>query len=108
MPAKKTPRATKFMILVDGKPVEWPGYESTAALGVVFDKSGYHSVMLMTGVVLARGFGSIDAAHAFNLAVAADKKLKPGTSSIQEFYASGGGLSATKTAIEKIRKRATK
>jgi hypothetical protein len=104
---RKTPAPTRFNILVDGKSVEWPGFESTPALGIVADKGSFSSVMLMSGATLAKGFASLDLAHAFNLAVAADKKLNPGTPDLKEFYARAGGLAAAKALVEKIKKRVT-
>ena len=109
MVARKTPPPIRFNVLVDGKPVEVSGYESTPALGIASDgPRTYASVMLMSGVVLEKKFASIDEAHAFNVAVAAEKKLQPGTSNLLDFYARGGGLAATKLLLQRIRKRVTK
>lgn len=105
--AKKLPPLS-FAVLVDGKPVEMAGFSSTPALAIVQDGKTFASVMLMNGAVLAQRFESITEAHSFNLAVASDKRLRPGTADLHEFYASGGGVAATKLALEKLRKKVSK
>ena len=99
----------RFKMLVDGKPVDVGGWESSAALAVARDSEPltYASVMLLSGAVLARGFRSSDEAHRFNLAIAGEKKLFVGTPDLHEFYARAGGLAAARALVEKVRKKVT-
>lgn len=104
----RAPSPSVFKVLVDGKPVMVTGWASSAALAVAQDGETYASAMLLSGGVLARGFETLDAAHAFNLAVAQEKKLHPGALDLQEFYARAGGLAAAKKLVEAIRKKLSK
>lgn len=104
----RLPSPSVFKVLVDGAPVVVSGWASSAALAVAQDGEAFASVMLLSGGVLARGFETLDEAHAFNLAVAQDKKLHPGALDLHEFYARAGGLAAAKKLVETIRKTMVK
>ena len=103
--ARKKLPSKIFKVLVDGKPVEVKGWESTPALAIAPDGPKFTSVMLLNGGILERGFPSLDAAHSFNIVVSLDKKLHPGTPNLLEFYEKGGGLGAVKVKLAEIRKK---
>ena len=106
MPKKLNPKKTMiFKVLVDGKPVELRGWQTTPALAIAPDGDKFASVMLLNGGILERGFASLHLADQFNRAVASEKKLFPGTPHLLEFYERAGGLGAAKAMIERIRKK---
>ena len=92
---RKGPTPLKFKLVVAGALREINGFESCHALGVVATGNGFGSVMLMPGLILEDGFGSVAEAHAFNLAAVAHPDL------------SGGEAKARET-IAKIRKQLEK
>ena len=56
---RKGPTPLKFKLVVAGALREINGFESCHALGVVATGNGFGSVMLMPGLILEDGFGSV-------------------------------------------------
>lgn len=105
MPRHAQPTPQRFKVYAGDELVEIDGWASAHTLGIAPSGDGFASVMLMAGAVLAVGFSTIEAVHAFNLAVL-EAKLFVGTPRIEEFYARAGGADAAALLIEKARRRA--
>ncbi len=105
---RKGPTPLKFKLVVAGALREINGFESCHALGVVATGNGFGSVMLMPGLILEDGFGSVAEAHAFNLAAVAHPDLFVGTPFIEEFMERAGGEAKARETIAKIRKQLEK
>lgn len=107
MPRHAHPTPQRFKVYVGGELFEVDGWASAHTLGIAPSSDGFASVMLMAGAVLADGFTTIEAAHAFNLVVLDEAKLFVGTPRLDEFYARAGGADSAALLIEKAKRRAS-
>lgn len=103
IPAKPKPR--KFKLRHGSTLMEVEGWETSYTLGIYASADGFASAMLMSGMMLADGFETLEQAHEFNkLVIKAD--VFTGTPFLDEFFERAGGVEATKRLVVKLQRQA--
>ncbi len=106
IPAK--PEPCVFKLRGGGSLLDIFGWRSTYTLGIYQENCGtYASAMLMSGLTLAEGFETVDAAHRFNKLVM-ESKMFTGTPFLEEIHARGGGKAECEKLVQKLKAKAEK